>query len=66
MKSIAEIVKQTEFSDADIVRLLGITDSVEALSLQNINVYLQENGDFLCQSIDKQGHPISFIQSLGV
>ena len=44
----------------------SITDSVEALSLQNINVYLQENGDFLCQSIDKQGHPISFIQSLGV
>ena len=30
MKSIADIVKQSEFSDEDIIRLLGITDSNEA------------------------------------
>ncbi len=30
MTSISDIVKQTEFSDDDIVRLLGITDSQEA------------------------------------
>lgn len=30
MKSITEIVKQTEFSDEDIVRLLAITDPTEA------------------------------------
>ena len=30
MKTIADIVKQTEFSDDDIVRLLAITDSEEA------------------------------------
>lgn len=30
MTSISDIVKQTEFSDDDIIRLLGITDSQEA------------------------------------
>ena len=30
MKSITDIVKQTEFSDEDIIRLLSITDLQEA------------------------------------
>ena len=34
MKSISDIVKQTDFSDEDIIRLLGITDTSEAETLR--------------------------------
>lgn len=41
-------------------------DYVEGLSFQNIDIDVQPNGDFICNTIDKNGVPLSFIKCIGI
>lgn len=41
-------------------------DYVEGLSFQNIDIDVQPNGDFICNTIDKNGVPLSFVKCIGI
>lgn len=51
-----------------IIALCNIADRdyVEGLSFQNIDIEVQQNGDFICNTIDKNGVPVSFVKCIGI
>ena len=51
-----------------IIALCNLADKdyVEGLTFQNIDIEVQQNGDFICNTIDKNGIPLSFIKCIGI
>lgn len=43
-----------------------VSQQVESLSIQNIDISLADNGDFVCKTVDAKGLPVSFIKCNGI
>ena len=44
----------------------SVSEQVVGLSIQNIDVTLADNGDFVCKTVDAKGLPVSFIKCNGI
>lgn len=65
---LEDLASEVKSIGIPIIALCNIADRdyVEGLSFQNIDIDVQQNGDFICSSIDKNGVPLSFVKCVGI